>query len=622
MTVEKLKGFEPLFGSWTVVSKIAEGRYSKVFKVAKADDGQVRHQCLKTIRFPSGNDELSKVISSGIYTNVQQYLDEVEASVRKNMDKMLSLRSNKNIVRFDNYTIIKENSCFYLVILMELLKPLNDYLKADSAVQNDVIRIGTDICSALEGFRAAGIIHHEIKPENVYVDARGNFKLGDFGVCKGRFGEDKVVSSYIAPELYGNGAIDISSDIYSLGILLYKLLNNNRQPFLPQYPAPVSLSDREYAFDRRMRGDLFPAPSNASQGLSAVIFKATAFKAHERYRDPAEFSLELEKNYIFAPPEVPVAAPIYAPAAPITPVAPSAPAYSLADSGVPLYGNEQNAYDDDNYDERDEFENAFADYDDDGQEGEKVNKKWYFIIIALVIVLAVAIGFVVNGSKEKETTTTTTTQAVTFGSESTTFPTTTATTTTTTTAPSTTESTTESTTASTSVITTVDAPSAVTTTNNPNTTKATLPSTTESSTALSTTEPSTEPPVSDPNLIYNQYVEGAEDEQGRVYTEASASVTSAFSGRDAIIKIDGLSGSEYDINENLVYVYMLGGETPRRYSTSVNLNKGTDGSVSCFVTVDDESFTYNPEAFRYYVLFEEGAIVSDSSINLGVQIKM
>ena len=118
MTVEKLKSYEPFFGTWSVEEKLAEGRFSKVYKVSTVEDGRVRYQCLKTIRFPAGNEELSRVISSGIYQNVQQYLDEVEQSVRKNMEKMLLLRDNKNIVRYDNYQIIKESSCFYLVICL------------------------------------------------------------------------------------------------------------------------------------------------------------------------------------------------------------------------------------------------------------------------------------------------------------------------------------------------------------------------------------------------------------------------------------------------------------------------------------------------------------------------
>ena len=581
MTVEKLKGYEPFFGAWTVDSKIAEGRFSKVFKVSRIDDGRVRHQCLKTIRFPAGNEELSRVISSGIYQNVQQYLDEVEKSVRLNMEKMLMLRDNKNIVRFDNYEIIKESSCFYLVILTELLQPLSDYLKVDSARQNDVIKIGADLCSALEGFREVGIIHHEVKPENVYVDRYGNFKLGDFGICKGRFGEDKITSAYIAPELYAKAPIDISSDIYSLGILIYKLLNNNRLPFLPAYPTPVSLQDRETAFARRMRGDLFPAPSNASHQLAGVIYKATAFRAHERYLDPAIFAASLESNYLYEPPAEPEPE-VYAPPVPIRPVAPKpVNPYHLQSEDTP---KRPHLHSEASEDEREDFAEAFADdADDDIQEGEKVNKKWYFIIIGLVIVLAVAIGLVAKGgSDKKETTTTTTTTA----------------------------------------------PQPLTTTTMPGTSHAVADGTTAapSTTAPSTTEPTvpTEPGYTEPNFVYSPNVEGSTDTQGRVYTSVELSVSSGFgSSKDVTIKMSGLEGSSPKFKEGYVTVYIM--SDARVMGTSgadATLVQGSDGSISCFLKVDDEYFHFEPETYQYFVLFEDGAVTTDKAINLGAQVRV
>lgn len=626
MTVEKLKGYEPFFGVWTVDSKIAEGRFSKVFRVSRIDDGRVRHQCLKTIRFPAGNEELSRVISSGIYQNVQQYLDEVEKSVRLNMEKMLMLRDNINIVRYDNYEIIKESSCFYLVILTELLQPLSDYLKVDSAKQNDVIRIGADICCALEGFREVGVIHHEVRPENIYVDRKGNFKLGDFGVCKGRFGEDKVTSSYIAPELYTKAPIDISSDIYSLGILIYKLLNNNRLPFLPSYPAPVSLEDRETAFARRMRGDLFPAPSNASHQLAGVIFKATAFRAHERYLDPAIFAASLENNYLYEPPTEPEPA-VYAPPVPIKPVAPKpGNPYHLQSEDALSLNKRASIHNEATEDEREDFAEAFAEDEEDIQEGEKVNKKWYFIIIGLLIVLAVAIGLVAKGgSDKKETTTTTASSAVTFG-EQTTGPTTTSPSTTksTTTVP-TTESTTVSTTESTTAPTTT-APQPLTTTTMPGTSHAVADGTTAptSTTEPSTTEPSTEPGYTEPNFVYSPNVEGSTDTQGRVYTSVELSVSSGFgSGKDVTIKMSGLEGSSPSFKEGYVTVYIM--SDARVMGTSAadaTLVQGSDGSISCFLKVDDEYFHFEPETYQYFVYFEDGAVTTDKSINLGAQVRV
>lgn len=624
MTVEKLKGYEPFFGVWTVDSKIAEGRFSKVFKVSRIDDGRVRHQCLKTIRFPAGNEELSRVISSGIYQNVQQYLDEVEKSVRLNMEKMLMLRDNKNIVRYDNYEIIKESSCFYLVILTELLQPLSDYLKVDSARQNDVIKIGADLCAALEGFREVGVIHHEVKPENVYVDKLGNFKLGDFGVCKGRFGEDKITSSYIAPELYTKAPIDISSDIYSLGILIYKLLNNNRLPFLPSYPAPVSLEDRENAFARRMRGDLFPAPSNASQQLAGVIFKATAFRAHERYLDPAIFAASLENNYLYEPPTEPEPA-VYAPPVPIKPVAPKpGNPYHLQSEDTPLRNKRAHIHNEASEDEREDFAEAFSDNEeDDVQEGERVNKKWYFIIIGLVIVLAVAIGLVAKGgSDKKETTTTTTTSAVTFGEQTTGPTSTTATTTTATTTATTTTATT-----TTATTTTTTAPQPLTTTTIPGTSHAVADGTTTAPpTQPTTTEPTspTEPSYTEPNFVYSPNVEGSTDTQGRVYTSVDLSVSSGFgSGKDVTIKMSGLEGSSPTFKKGYVTVYIMSdARVMGTSSADATLVEGSDGSISCFLRIDDEYFSFEPETYQYFVLFEDGAVSTDKAISLGAQVRV
>ena len=366
MTVEKLKSYEPLFGLWTVESKLAEGRNSKVFKVSGTINGQAEYKCLKTVRFPSDDKEISDVISSDLYQNIGQYLEEVELNVRQSMDKMLSLRANRNIVCFDDYTIIKESSCFYLVILMELLTPINGYLDVNCVSQNDAIDLGCDICSALQSFREAGIIHHEVKPENIFVDKNGNFKLGDFGICKSRFGEDRTSSSYIAPELYRENAPDFNSDIYSLGILLYKLLNNNRLPFLPSFPAPVSIEDRESAFTKRMRGDLFPAPSSATSQLANVLYKASAFLSAERFADPMMFAEALRQHYVV--PEHETSTEIFAPV-----TAPVNPYHITDDTGIPLYEQSPVQHREVTEEDRDDFAEVF--YNDSEDEDDDINNE-------------------------------------------------------------------------------------------------------------------------------------------------------------------------------------------------------------------------------------------------------
>lgn len=634
MTVEKLKGYEPLFGVWSVESKIAEGRHSKVFKAAKVQDGQVQYQCLKTIRFPAGDEELSQVISSGLYQNVQQYLDEVELSVRNNMDKMLSLRINRNIVRFDDYTIIKESSCFYLVVLMELLTPMVEYFKAESITQNNVIDLGCDICCALEGFREAGIIHREVKPENIYVDSEGNFKLGDFGVCKGRFGEDKTVSSYIAPELYANETDDFNSDIYSLGILLYKLLNNNRLPFLPSYPAPVSIEDRETAFIRRMRGDLFPAPSNATSQLANVIYKAAAYRSFERYNEPAAFIEALEKHYIA--PQSDFSVESYSPVQ--EPIAPVNPYHITDDTGVPLYQQSPVQYSEVTEEDKEDFAEVFSDDEEDEEEGEKVNKKWYFIIVGLVIVLALVIGLIAkSGFGGKETTTTTAAPDITFGEQTTgpattTVPTTTETTTTatTTTATTTTATTTTATTttATTTTETTTTATTTATTTTATTTTATTTTATTTSATttaATTTTESTTTQPVyTEPILVYSPNTEGSKDTRGRAYREIELSVEEGFNdGNEVTVVVEGLKGSSAETDDDCVTVCTMDGHRMVKRSQAVLFIESESKTlIKLIITADDDSFSFEPDKYQYFICFEDGAVSTEDTVNLGTQIRV
>ena len=115
---------------------------------------------------------------------------------------------------------------------MELLSSLVNKT-ADSFSEAETVKIGMDICNALELCQKAKIIHRDIKPSNIFVNANGDYKLGDFGIAKVLSGATSGMSkkgtySYMAPEIYKCEPANYTSDIYSLGVVLYKLLNKNR----------------------------------------------------------------------------------------------------------------------------------------------------------------------------------------------------------------------------------------------------------------------------------------------------------------------------------------------------------------------------------------------------------
>ena len=129
---------------------------------------------------------------------------------------------------------------------MELLTSLLDYSEEHEITEQTVIKLGTDILTALEVCQKYHVVHRDIKPENIFVSATGDFKLGDFGIArtieKTTFGMSKKGTyPYMAPEIYQGKESDILVDMYSLGLVMYRMLNDNRLPFFPGIPEKGNL---------------------------------------------------------------------------------------------------------------------------------------------------------------------------------------------------------------------------------------------------------------------------------------------------------------------------------------------------------------------------------------------
>ena len=186
-----------------------------------------------------------------------------------------------------------------ILIRMELLTPLVELTSQSQMEENEVIKLGVDLCKALELCRMYDIIHRDIKPENIFIAANGDYKIGDFGVAKTiektKMGlSRKGTYLYMAPEIYSSRPYGPTVDIYSLGIVMYKLLNENRLPFLPEYPKPIAPVDKEEALHKRLRGDNIPEPKNGSRRLRQIVLKACAYKPEDRYESAEEMRRDLE----------------------------------------------------------------------------------------------------------------------------------------------------------------------------------------------------------------------------------------------------------------------------------------------------------------------------------------
>ena len=104
---------------------------------------------------------------------------------------------------------------------------------------------------------------------------------------------------YMAPEVYNNQPYGHQADLYSLGLVLYWLLNERRMPFVPMPPVKLTAGMEEDARNRRLWGEEIPAPAHGSPGLKKIVLRACAYDPKKRYRNAGELledltALELE----------------------------------------------------------------------------------------------------------------------------------------------------------------------------------------------------------------------------------------------------------------------------------------------------------------------------------------
>lgn len=302
MDIEALSKVWP---EYRIEGRIGKGSYGEVYRAVRRDEfgsaSIVDHAAIKVISIPSDEAELNSLNFSGTDERAKrEYYRQAVGDFVKEIEIMRSLKGTANTVGIDDYRIIEHRDSvgWDVVIRMELLTPLNEYLSGHPLGEKDVIRLGSDICTALDACERRNIIHRDIKPENIFVSPYGEFKLGDFGIARQLDGLTGGLSrngtpNYMAPEVMNGQSYDRTADLYSLGVVLYQLLNGKRLPFVA-VGKTLSPAEIQRALVYRLRGEPLPAACEASPQMQSLLQKACAFAPAARFSSAAELKRALE----------------------------------------------------------------------------------------------------------------------------------------------------------------------------------------------------------------------------------------------------------------------------------------------------------------------------------------
>ena len=288
---------------WELIEKIGDGSCGKVYKAKRTERGRSFYSAIKIISIPASKGELDSVRSEmNNEQSTREYFRNLVEDCIQEIYTMEHFCGNSHVVSFEDFKVVEylDEIGWDISIRMEYLTSFMDYCTGKELTEKEVIKLGCDLAMALIYCRKLNIIHRDVKPENIFVSRFGDFKLGDFGIAREQAHtmsnmSKKGTYSYMAPEIYKGEKYDSSIDIYSLGIVLYKLMNQNRLPFLSLDKQLITYRDKETALARRMAGEKMPAPVNASASFSHIILKACAYEPGKRYRKPEDMLRDLEK---------------------------------------------------------------------------------------------------------------------------------------------------------------------------------------------------------------------------------------------------------------------------------------------------------------------------------------
>ncbi len=291
-----------VFDKWKICRELGQGSYGTVYEIQREDFGGVYKAALKVITVPQSRTELQSVLDEGMTPpQAKQYFYSVVEDIGRECAIMSRLKGTGNIVSYEDHAVLRhpDGIGWDILIRMELLHPLLPYVYQNPMARRDIIRLGIDICKALELCQRYNIIHRDIKPENIFISDNGDYKLGDFGIARTIERTTSGLSkkgtySYMAPEVYIGKKYGFSVDTYSLGLVLYRMLNKNRGPFLPQPPEAITYDNREQALARRVSGEPLPRPFYGEGRLGEIVLKACAFDPKDRYSSPQQLRQELE----------------------------------------------------------------------------------------------------------------------------------------------------------------------------------------------------------------------------------------------------------------------------------------------------------------------------------------
>lgn len=270
-------------GGFRVVRRFALGGMGTIWE-AEQDEPR-RRVALKTLRFGGGSSEA-----------VRRFRHEAE---------ILARLRHPHVAQVFASGVHDNGTPWYALELIEDARSLTDFARSRALDVRQRLVLFVDLCDAVQHGHERGVIHRDLKPNNVLVDAHGCVKVIDFGVARMRASDGTPASfvteagrvlgtlPYMSPEQVGgtSDGLDVRSDVYALGVVLFELLT---------YELPFDVSNASLAQAAQILTTATPPrPSTRSVAvpadLDAIVFKALEKDRERRYPSALALAADVQR---------------------------------------------------------------------------------------------------------------------------------------------------------------------------------------------------------------------------------------------------------------------------------------------------------------------------------------
>lgn len=243
---------------------------------------------VKIISIPASQVQMDALLLAGAYKDPSDAMDyfRVQAEdVLKEAELLKNLSKLEGFLSYEGWQMepITRHRLGYEVYLVGSYKrSLERYIRHHAVTHLEAINLGLDMCNALSVCRQAGALYVDLKPSNIFLSDKKEYRIGDLGFLSMdtlRYASlpEKYQSAYTPPELFDPMAsVNMTADTYALGMILYQLYNDGTLPFKGCAPE-----------------EGLPSPVQADYELAEIIMKAIHPDPEQRYSDPAEMGKAL-----------------------------------------------------------------------------------------------------------------------------------------------------------------------------------------------------------------------------------------------------------------------------------------------------------------------------------------